>query len=80
MEMIFYSHANKLTHFHKKGFALSLTVKLRVFGTRKRPNKNLCTTVLSYDTFCCQYFKDKNFAFSQIVWYIFHDMCYMLSY
>ena len=40
MEMIFYSHANKLTHFHKKGFALSLTVKLRVFGTRKRPNKN----------------------------------------
>ena len=28
-----YSHANK-THFHKKGFALSLVLKVRVFGTR----------------------------------------------
>ena len=29
----FYSRANK-THFHKKGFALSLVLKVRVFGTR----------------------------------------------
>jgi len=29
-EMIFHSHANK-THFHKKGCALSLILKVRVF-------------------------------------------------
>ena len=34
MEVIFYSHTNK-THFHKKGFALSLVLKVRIFGTRK---------------------------------------------
>ena len=36
MEMIFHSHANK-THFHKKGCVLGLILKVRVFGTRKRP-------------------------------------------
>ena len=34
--LIFYSHVNK-THFHSKGFALSLVLKARVFGTRKWP-------------------------------------------
>ena len=34
MEIIFHSHANK-THFHKKGCALGLISKVRVFGTRK---------------------------------------------
>ena len=34
MEMIFHSHANE-THFHKKGCALVLILKERVFGTRK---------------------------------------------
>ena len=34
--MIFHSHASK-THFHKKGFALSLILKARVFRTRKWP-------------------------------------------
>ena len=34
MEMIFHAHANK-THFHKKGRAPSLILKVRVFGTRK---------------------------------------------
>ena len=29
-------YANK-THFHKKGIALSLVLKVRVFGTRKWP-------------------------------------------
>ena len=33
---IFYSHANK-THFHKKGCALGLILKGRVFGDRKWP-------------------------------------------
>ena len=37
MKMSFYSHANK-THFpQNKGFALSLTLTVRVFGTRKWP-------------------------------------------
>ena len=34
--MIFHSHANK-THFHKKGCALGLILKVRVFGPRKWP-------------------------------------------
>ena len=37
MKMIFNYDANK-THFHNKGFALSLVLKVRVFGTRKWPN------------------------------------------
>ena len=36
MEIIFHSHANK-THFHKKGCAPSLILKVRVFGNRKWP-------------------------------------------
>ena len=36
MEIIFHSHVNK-THFHKKGCAPSLMLKVRVFGTRKWP-------------------------------------------
>ena len=36
MEIIFHSHANK-THFHKKGCARSLILKVRVSGTRKWP-------------------------------------------
>ena len=34
MEIIFHSHANK-THFHKKGCAPSLVLKVRVFVTRR---------------------------------------------
>ena len=34
MEMIFHLHANT-THFHKKGCALGLILKVRGFGTRK---------------------------------------------
>ena len=33
---MFYYHANK-THFHKKGFALALVLRVRVFGTWKWP-------------------------------------------
>ena len=36
MEIIFQSHTNK-THFHNKGCAPSLVLKVRVFGTRKWP-------------------------------------------
>ena len=36
MEMIFHSHSNK-THFHKKGCAPNLILKVRVFGTWKWP-------------------------------------------
>ena len=34
--MIFNYDAN-ITHFHNKGFALSLVLKVRFFGTRKCP-------------------------------------------
>ena len=34
MKMSFNYDANK-THFHNKGFALSLVLKVRFFGTRK---------------------------------------------
>ena len=34
VKMIFHSHANK-THFHMKGLALDLNLKVTVFGTRK---------------------------------------------
>ena len=36
MKMIFNYYAN-ISHFHNKGFALSLVLKLRFFGTRKWP-------------------------------------------
>ena len=36
MEIIFHSHENE-THFHKKGGALGLVLKARVFATRKWP-------------------------------------------
>ena len=34
--IVFSTHANK-THFHKKSLALSLVLKVEVFGTRKWP-------------------------------------------
>ena len=36
MKIIFHYDANK-THFHNKGFALSLVLKVRFLGTRKWP-------------------------------------------
>ena len=41
LEIIFHSHTNK-THFHKKGCAPSLILKVRVFRTRKWPIKSTC--------------------------------------
>ena len=38
MKMIFNYDADE-THFHNKGFALSLVLKVRCFGTRKWPIK-----------------------------------------
>ena len=35
VRIIFHVHANELTHFHKKGCALSLVLKVRVLGTGK---------------------------------------------
>ena len=42
MKMIFNYYANK-THFHNKGFALSLVLKVRFFGTRKWSIQKLTT-------------------------------------
>ena len=35
VRIIFYFHANELTHFNKKGCPLSLVLKVRVLGTGK---------------------------------------------
>ena len=48
LKMILYSYANK-TRFHKKGCALSLVLKVRVFGTRKwiiREQKTLAHSLI----------------------------------
>ena len=42
MEMTFHFHANTI-YFHKKGSALGLILKLRVFGTRKSPIAKFAT-------------------------------------
>ena len=42
MKMIFNYYANK-THFHNKGFALSVVLKVRFFGTRKWPISFVCS-------------------------------------
>ena len=47
MKIIFHSHADN-THFHKKGCARSLILKVRVFGARKWPiKKRECFRVLA---------------------------------
>ena len=47
MEMFFHSLANK-THFHKKGCALGLFFKVRVFGTRKWPIEQFYFKIVSF--------------------------------
>ena len=47
MEISFHSHANK-THFHKKGCAPSLILKVRVFGPRKWPIITLVLTAAKF--------------------------------
>ena len=46
MKMIFNCDENK-THFHNKGFALSLVLKVRFFGTRERRIKTVTVTKTS---------------------------------
>ena len=45
VKMTFYYHANK-THFHKKGFARGLVLRVRVFGTLKCPIDGLLLLIL----------------------------------
>ena len=58
MEIIFHSHANK-TPFHKKGCAPSLTLKVRVFGTRKWPIKGTTPSIFEQQTKCSQRVEEK---------------------
>ena len=46
MPMIFHSHASK-AHFHKKGWALGLILKVMVFGTQKWPIGSNSVTIYS---------------------------------
>ena len=54
MKMIFNYDANK-THFHNKGFALSLVLKVRFFGTRKWPigGRMMVSTEQYYFCYVC---------------------------
>ena len=45
MKIIYYSHTNK-THFHTEGFAPSVVLKVRDFGTRKWPVHFSCSLFL----------------------------------
>ena len=64
MKMIFNYYANK-THFHNKGFALSLVLKVRFFGTRKWP---ISTFVLITWTFVLITDFDNAFVGLLIIW------------
>ena len=73
MEIIFHSHANK-THFHKKGCAPGLILKVRVFGTRKWPfyfpfsKKFSCTRiVLLFSPVHMYSFSNRNGYWPQII-------------
>ena len=48
---VFHSHANR-THFHKKGCALGLVLKVRVLGTRAWPTQLTVDLSLSA-VHCC---------------------------
>ena len=48
VKMSFNFHAKK-TRFHRKGFALSLVLKVRVFGSRKWPVGHLRCTKIQHD-------------------------------
>ena len=45
MKIVFYSHTSK-THFHKKGFALRLVLRVKVFGTGKWLIPVACTALV----------------------------------
>ena len=45
-KLFFHSHANK-THFHVKRFALGLILKVRGFGTRKKPTKLVILKIIA---------------------------------
>ena len=45
MKMIFNDDANE-THFHNKGFAVNLVLKVRFFGTRKWPISLIALTTV----------------------------------
>ena len=47
MKMIFHSHASK-THFHMKGCALRLILKVRIFKTRKWPIWKVSVTTTAF--------------------------------
>ena len=49
VEMSFNYDANK-THFHNKGFALSLALKVKLFGTRKWPIQSVPISFGLWDT------------------------------
>ena len=75
MEMSFHSHANK-THFHKKGCALDLILKVRDFGTRQWAiavcfNFRHCCLIFSFPAV---FFERFSSVLSNIYIFIFHPL------
>ena len=62
MKMIFNYYANK-THFHNKGFALSLVLKVRYFGTRK------CNTAIKCGTSCQSFLVNMKANESEVIYF-----------
>ena len=57
MKMIFNNYDANKTHFHNKGFALSLVLKVGFFGTRKWPIKY--STQACVPEGPCQFLRDQ---------------------
>ena len=69
-KMIFYSHANK-THYHKKGWALGLILKVRVFETQKWP----IIDIIGFRVACMNESNETCFKLEELRRYIhFQDM------
>ena len=81
MEMIFHSYANT-THFHKKGCALGLILKVGVFGTRTWPI-SLLPIVLELTRFFSVSTDVKTVIFSPLIHFLLKSLssflCYLFS-
>ena len=63
MEMIFHCRGNK-SHFHRKGCALGLILKVRVSGTRKWPIKKTTSGILFHKSHKKKPCREVHYCFS----------------
>ena len=70
-KMIFNYYAN-ISHFHDKGFALSLVLKVRFFGTRKWPIP--LSDVVQFDFKICAGRRRCRHVFLPMIWLILESL------